>query len=59
VIAWHGRGDIEYVAFPESLKGRYQSYTQASHERLRAIGHDRPFLSVEDGVRRYLDWLNA
>jgi ADP-L-glycero-D-manno-heptose 6-epimerase len=59
VIAWHGRGDIEYVAFPESLKGRYQSYTQASHERLRAIGYDRPFLSVEDGVRRYLDWLNA
>lgn len=59
VIAWHGRGAIEYVPFPENLKGRYQSFTEASHEQLRAIGYDRPFLTVEEGVKRYLDWLNG
>ncbi|WP_293370319.1 ADP-glyceromanno-heptose 6-epimerase [Nevskia sp.] len=59
VIAWHGKGAINYVPFPDNLKGRYQSFTEASHEQLRAIGYDRPFLTVEEGVKRYLDWLNG
>jgi len=59
VIAWHGKGSIDYVPFPENLKGRYQSFTEASHDQLRAIGYDRPFLTVEEGVKKYLDWLNG
>ncbi len=58
VIAWHGRGRIEYIPFPEHLRGRYQSFTEADISALRAAGYDRPFLSVEEGVPRYLDWLN-
>lgn len=58
VIAWHGRGAIRYVPFPENLVGRYQSFTEADHAQLRAIGYDRPFLTVEQGVKKYLDWLN-
>ncbi|RMG27537.1 MAG: ADP-glyceromanno-heptose 6-epimerase [Gammaproteobacteria bacterium] len=58
VISWHGRGRIEYIPFPESLRGRYQSYTQADISALRRVGYDRPFLTVEEGVSRYLDWLN-
>jgi len=58
VIAWHGRGRIRYIPFPEHLKGRYQSYTQADLTALRAAGYDRPFKTVEEGVRTYLDWLN-
>jgi len=27
VIAWHGRGHVEYIPFPENLIGRYQSFT--------------------------------
>ena len=50
-------GLIEYVAFPEALKGKYQSFTQADVGRLRAAGYDAPFLSVEEGVARYVDWL--
>ena len=56
-IAFHGRGHIEYIPFPEHLKGRYQSYTQADMGALRAAGYDRPFLSVEEGVARYMAWL--
>ncbi len=59
VIDCCGRGVVEYVPMPESLVGRYQSYTQADISSLRAAGYDAPFLSVEEGVREYLKWLEA
>ena len=59
VVAWHKRGKIQYIAFPDNLKGRYQSFTEADLGRLRKAGYDRKFLSVEQGVRKYLDWLNG
>jgi ADP-L-glycero-D-manno-heptose 6-epimerase len=58
VIAHHQRGNIEYIPFPEHLKGRYQSYTQADMAVLRQAGYDAPFLSVEQGVQRYMAWLD-
>ncbi len=57
-IAWHGRGEIEYVPFPDHLKGRYQSFTEADISALRQAGFDAPFKTVEEGVKLYLDWLN-
>ena len=57
VIAYHGRGEIEYVPFPDHLKGRYQSYTQADIGRLRAAGYTAEFMTVEQGVPKYLAWL--
>ncbi len=48
---------IEYVEFPADLKGKYQSFTQADIGRLRAAGYDAPFLTVEQGVARYLGGL--
>lgn len=59
VIGWHGSGEIEYVPFPEHLVGRYQSFTEADLSLLRRAGYDRPFISVEDGVRRYMEVLAA
>ena len=50
-------GLIEYVTFPDALKGKYQSFTEADITRLRAAGYDAPFLTVEEGVSRYCDWL--
>ncbi len=47
------RGVIQYIPFPEDLRGRYQSYTQADLSRLRAAGYEAPFLTVEQGVARY------
>ena len=57
VINWHGRGEIRYVPFPDHLRGRYQSYTEADLTALRAAGYDRPFRTVEQGVAAYLDRL--
>ncbi|MBE0620064.1 MAG: ADP-glyceromanno-heptose 6-epimerase [Burkholderiales bacterium] len=51
------RNMIEYVAFPEALKGKYQSYTEADNASLRHAGYTEPFLTVEEGVARYCEWL--
>ncbi|WP_254276243.1 ADP-glyceromanno-heptose 6-epimerase [Halomonas sp. 3H] len=59
VIDFHGRGEIEYIDFPDELKGRYQSYTRADITRLREAGYDREFRTVAEGVREYLEWLNG
>ena len=59
VIGWHQEGCIEYIPFPEHLKGAYQSYTQADISGLRLVGYSKEFLSVEQGVKQYLDWLNG
>jgi ADP-L-glycero-D-manno-heptose 6-epimerase len=58
VLDWHGRGEIEYVPFPAQLKDRYQDHTEADISALRAAGYAEPFTEVEDGVARYLAWLN-
>ncbi len=39
---------------PEALRDKYQYFTQAKMERLRAAGYTRPFTSLEDGVRKYV-----
>jgi len=52
------QGFIEYIPFPEALKGKYQSFTQADLSKLRLAGYDAPFASVEEGVAQYVQWLN-
>lgn len=47
------QGIIRYIAFPEELKGKYQSYTQADISALRAAGYAAPLLTVEQGVEHY------
>lgn len=47
-------GVITYIPFPEQLRGKYQSYTQADMGALRGIGYAEPFLTVEQGVARYV-----
>jgi ADP-L-glycero-D-manno-heptose 6-epimerase len=47
-------GLIEYIAFPEGLMEKYQSYTQADLTRLRAAGYAGEFRSVEQGVAAYV-----
>ncbi|UCX03399.1 ADP-glyceromanno-heptose 6-epimerase [Shewanella glacialimarina] len=59
VIDYHGKGHIEYIPFPDKLKGAYQSYTQADLTQLRAVGCQHQFKTVEQAVPEYLDWLKA
>jgi ADP-L-glycero-D-manno-heptose 6-epimerase len=45
---------IRYIPFPDALKGKYQSYTQADMAALREIGYADEFLNVDQGVSRYV-----
>ncbi|GAA5216376.1 ADP-glyceromanno-heptose 6-epimerase [Corallincola platygyrae] len=58
VINYHGKGEVEYIPFPDHLKGRYQSFTEADMGLLRDAGYDKPFKDVAAGVAEYLAWLN-
>jgi len=59
LAAMRERGIVQYIPFPEDLKGRYQSYTQADVSALRAAGYSAPFLTVEQGVAAYCQKLLA
>ena len=59
IIKYHGKGKIEYIPFPENLKGRYQSFTEADISALRAAGCEQQFMTVEQGVGKYMEWLNS
>jgi ADP-L-glycero-D-manno-heptose 6-epimerase len=50
-------GLIEYIPFPDALKGKYQSFTEADTTKLREAGYANAFLNVEEGVGRYIPWL--
>ena len=53
------QGLIEYIPFPDALRGKYQCFTQADQTHLKQAGYTGTFLNVEQGVSRYIDWLNA
>ncbi|MEM6819755.1 MAG: ADP-glyceromanno-heptose 6-epimerase [Pseudomonadota bacterium] len=54
VVGHLGRGTIEYIDFPDHLKGAYQSHTQADLTRLRAAGCTLEFRDVQRGVSDYM-----
>jgi ADP-L-glycero-D-manno-heptose 6-epimerase len=45
---------VEFVDMPTRLRGQYQSFTQASMDRLRGAGYAGQFTPLEEGVRRYV-----
>jgi ADP-L-glycero-D-manno-heptose 6-epimerase len=45
---------VEFIDMPEKLRGQYQSFTQASTDRLRAAGYAGQFTPLEEGIRRYV-----
>ena len=52
-------GLIEYIPFPDALRGKYQCYTQADLTNLRASGCDHVFADVQTGVSKYMTTLSA
>ncbi len=50
--ALHLSERIEFIPTPAHLRAQYQYFTEARMERLRALGYDAPFTSLEEGVRR-------
>lgn len=46
--------NIEYVAMPETLRGKYQYFTQADTARLRGSGYAAAVTPLADAVRDYV-----
>jgi ADP-L-glycero-D-manno-heptose 6-epimerase len=51
------QGLLEYVPFPDALRGKYQCYTQADLTALRVAGCKHAFADVQTGVASYVEWL--
>ena len=49
-----GKGHIEYIPFPDVLRGKYQSFTQADVATLRKAGYTKAFTSLEEGIVKTL-----
>ncbi len=46
--------NIRYIEMPETLRPKYQYFTQAAMDKLRRAGYQEPFTSLEDGARDYV-----
>lgn len=51
--------NIKFIDMPETLRGKYQYFTESDVRKLRAAGYAKPFTSLEDGVADYVKHLEA
>lgn len=58
VIGAKGCGKIEYVPFPEKLRGKYQNHTEADTQKLMAAGYDGGFMELEAAIADYCKYLD-
>lgn len=46
--------NISFIDTPADIRDTYQYFTEADMQKLRGIGYDLPFYSLEDGIRDYV-----
>ena len=46
--------NIEFIDTPEDIRDKYQYFTEANMDKLRSIGYDKDFTSLELGVNDYV-----
>ena len=46
--------NIEFIDTPVDIRDKYQYFTEASMSKLRSIGYDKPFHTLEEGVTEYV-----
>ena len=46
--------NIDFMDTPEVLRGNYQYFTEANMSKLRSIGYEKPFCTLEEGVKDYV-----
>ncbi len=45
---------ISFVPTPEDIRDKYQYFTEATVDKLRAAGYDKPFTELENGIKDYV-----
>jgi len=53
-IAQGLKPNIEFIDMPLDIRDKYQYFTEANMNKLRSAGYDKPFSSLEDGVKDYV-----
>jgi len=53
-VALNLKPNIQYIEMPDVLKDKYQYFTEAEMSKLRKIGYNKEFYSLEDGVKDYV-----
>jgi nucleoside-diphosphate-sugar epimerase len=46
--------NIEFIDTPIDIRDKYQYFTEAKMEKLKSIGYDKKFTSLEEGVEDYV-----
>ncbi|MHA6248989.1 ADP-glyceromanno-heptose 6-epimerase [Pontibacter sp. CAU 1760] len=46
--------NIDFMDTPETIRDNYQYFTEANMSKLRSIGYDKPFYTLEEGVKDYV-----
>lgn len=46
---------IKFIDTPVAIRDKYQYFTEARMNRLKACGYNKPFTSLEDGVSAYVN----
>jgi ADP-L-glycero-D-manno-heptose 6-epimerase len=46
--------NIQYIEMPDDIKDKYQYYTEANISKLRLVGYQEQFYSLEDGISDYV-----
>jgi ADP-L-glycero-D-manno-heptose 6-epimerase len=46
--------NIEFIDTPLDIRDKYQYFTEANMQKLIAQGYSKPFTSLEDGVKDYV-----
>ena len=50
---------IEFIDTPEDIREKYQYFTEAKMEKIKSIGYQSPFISLEEGIADYVqNYLN-
>ncbi|MBL0310848.1 MAG: ADP-glyceromanno-heptose 6-epimerase [Bacteroidetes bacterium] len=48
---------IRYIPIPQDIRSRYQYFTEAEMSKLQSIGYHDPFISLEEGIEKYVGFL--
>lgn len=49
----------KFIDMPENVKNKYQNETEADITRLKEVGYEEPFLTLEQGVEEYCKYLDG
>ena len=54
IVETNKKPEINFIDTPIHIREKYQYFTEAKMEKLRSIGYNRPFCSLEEGIADYV-----